>query len=143
MRMMRINEAVDAIGGGMTRYRLYGLIARGHVPAARIGGILLVDLDRVQECLERYKPGTACGDGMVSMAELIRCTGLSLAQIRHGIKEGWVIQYTRPGSVRRKYYKPAEVLDYCEKLLRGGEPDDNRGHTGPAASPEAGSKGQR
>ena len=118
MRMMRVPECLKALDGKINSGQLYYGIRQGVYRSARIGGVLVVDLDSVLRDMPKYKPHRAYPSGLVSFAELLRQTGLTRHQAERGVAEGWI----KPVVIsKRKLYDLKKVQGYIAKQLGGDE----------------------
>jgi len=118
MRMMRVPECLQALDGKISSGRLYYGIRQGIYRSARIGGVLVVDLDSVLRDLPKYQPRRAYPSGLVSFAELLRQTGLTRHQAERGVAEGWIKPVV---TNKRKLYDLQKVQHYIAKQLGGDE----------------------
>ena len=118
MRMMRVPECLKALDGKISSGQLYYGIRQGIYRSARIGGVLVVDLESVQRDLSRYQPRRAYPSGLVSFAELLRQTGLTRHQAECGVAEGWIKPVV---TGKRKLYNLQQVQRYIAKQLGGDE----------------------
>lgn len=109
MKMMRVTEAVEALGGRLSKRVLYYGLQTGRYRGCQIGHAVCIDVDSI--------PPEDLRAGLVNKTELCRVTGMTPYLVDMGVQDGWIISQ-RCGA--RSYYDVTAVLEALEKRMKGG-----------------------
>lgn len=109
--MMRVPEAVEALGGKVPASRIYYGIRTGRYRGVRVGGVLVVDVETITDAADYDKPG------LCNRVQLQRVLGLTRRQVDNLISSGAIEPAACSG---RKLYNAAAARVAVKKIMRGG-----------------------
>lgn len=111
MKMMRVPEAVEALGGKVPASRIYYGIKTGRYRGVRVGGVLVVDVETITDGADYDKPG------LCNRVQLQRVLGLTRRQVDNLIRSGDIVPVQKCG---RKLYDAAKARAAIKKIMDGG-----------------------
>lgn len=109
--MMRVPEAVEALGGKVPASRIYYGIKSGRYRGVRVGGVLVVDVETITDAADHDRPG------LCNRAQLQRALRMTRRQVDNLISSGVIVPAASSG---RKLYDAAAARAAVEKIMRGG-----------------------